>query len=202
MSPTFFCLFEFEFSGNSKTRFEQAIIFRAIVLERVLSKTRYHISPYLKSQSMYVYMKSTTVYVPSSELVLSQPLSRQRVCPSTRGGGAHSPEGEGFGESQFRRLEKKLSILPTLWSKVDQSWEIWLRGSYSIKADLGGQLKGTVAWDGFFDHYNLGPKLAEIGIFLIFHALFTVKLILLIRRITFFRECSQKFHFIVLHEAG
>ncbi len=26
-----------------------------------------------------------------------------------------SPTGEGLGESQFRRLEKKLSTLPTLW---------------------------------------------------------------------------------------
>jgi hypothetical protein len=29
--------------------------------------------------------------------------------------GAHSPAGEGLGESQFPRLEKKLSTLPTLW---------------------------------------------------------------------------------------
>jgi hypothetical protein len=52
----------------------------------------------------YVYIKSTTVYVPSSELVLSQTLSRQRVCPSPQnrgGGGAH------LTQSQFRRLEKK-----------------------------------------------------------------------------------------------
>ncbi len=35
-----------------------------------------------------VYIKSTTVYVPSSELGLSQPLLRQRVCPSSiKGGG-------------------------------------------------------------------------------------------------------------------
>jgi hypothetical protein len=70
---------------------------------------------------MFVYIRSTTVYVPSSELGLSQPLSRQRVCPSpqNRGeGGAHSPAGAGLGESQFRRLEKKLSILPTLWCTV------------------------------------------------------------------------------------
>jgi hypothetical protein len=68
----------------------------------------------------YVYIKSTPVYVPSSELGLSQsqPLSRQRVCPTpqNQGGGAHSPAGEGLGESQFRQLEKKLSTLPTLWS--------------------------------------------------------------------------------------
>jgi hypothetical protein len=65
----------------------------------------------------YAYIKSTTVYVPSSELGLSQPLSRQQVCPFPQNrGGAHSPAGEGLGEeSQFRRLEKKLSTLPTLW---------------------------------------------------------------------------------------
>jgi hypothetical protein len=36
--------------------------------------------------------------------------------PRTEGEGAHSPAGEaeGLGESQFRRLEKKLSTLPTL----------------------------------------------------------------------------------------
>ncbi len=63
----------------------------------------------------YVNIKSTTVYVPSSELGLSQPLSRQRVVPlPPEPGGAHSPAGEGLGESQFRRLEKKLSTLPTL----------------------------------------------------------------------------------------
>ncbi len=65
----------------------------------------------------YVYIKSTTVYIPSSELGLSQPLSRQLVCPSPRnqrGGGAHSSAGEGLGEYQNRRLEKKLSTLPTL----------------------------------------------------------------------------------------
>jgi len=67
---------------------------------------------------IHTYIKSTTVYVPSSEFGLSQPLSRQRVClsPQNRGGeGAHSPSGEGLGESQFRRLEKRLSTLPTLW---------------------------------------------------------------------------------------
>jgi hypothetical protein len=72
----------------------------------------------LEETTKYVYIKSTTVYVPSSELGLSQPLSRQRVCPSphNRGVGAHSPGGEGLGESQYRRLEKKLSTLPTLWA--------------------------------------------------------------------------------------
>jgi hypothetical protein len=61
-----------------------------------------------------VHIKRTTVYVPSLELGLSHPLSRQRVCPSPRnqgGGGAHSLAGEGLGESQFRRLEEKLRTL-------------------------------------------------------------------------------------------
>ncbi len=34
------------------------------------------------------------------------------------GGGAHSPAGEVLEESQFRRLEKKPSILPFLWCTV------------------------------------------------------------------------------------
>ncbi len=38
--------------------------------------------------------------------------------PGSKRRGAHSPAGEGLGESQFRRLEKKLSTLPTLWYKV------------------------------------------------------------------------------------
>ncbi len=37
------------------------------------------------------------------------------VCPLPPERGAHSPAGEGLGESQFRQLEKKLSTLPTLW---------------------------------------------------------------------------------------
>jgi hypothetical protein len=43
-----------------------------------------------------IYLKSTTVYVPSSELGLSHLLSRL--------------QGEGLGESQFRRLEKSLAL--------------------------------------------------------------------------------------------
>ncbi len=57
----------------------------------------------------YIYIKSTTVYVPLSELGLSQPLSRQRVWLSPQNWG----RGDGLGESQFRRLEK--NTLPTLW---------------------------------------------------------------------------------------
>jgi hypothetical protein len=38
-----------------------------------------------------------------------------------KGGGAPSPAGEGLGESQFRRLEKKLSTLPILCAMTDQT---------------------------------------------------------------------------------
>ncbi len=34
--------------------------------------------------------------------------------PATKGGEEKSPAGEGLGESQFRRLEEKVSSLPTL----------------------------------------------------------------------------------------
>jgi hypothetical protein len=66
--------------------------------------------------TMHIHIQSTTVYVPSSGLRLSHPLPRQRVCPSPRNqrGGAHLRAGEGLGESQFQRLEKKLSTLSTL----------------------------------------------------------------------------------------
>ncbi len=51
----------------------------------------------------YVYIKSNTVYVPSSDLGLSHPLSRQRVCPSTqnRGGGHTRLRVRGWGSSNF-----------------------------------------------------------------------------------------------------
>ncbi len=45
-----------------------------------------------------------------------RPLARKRVLQG--GGGSHSPAGDGLGESQFRRLEKKLSTLPILCTQV------------------------------------------------------------------------------------
>ncbi len=59
------------------------------------------------SGSHKVYIKSFTVYVPSSDLGLSQPLSRQRVWSS--------PAGEGLGEFPIPTTGKKLRTLPTLW---------------------------------------------------------------------------------------
>jgi hypothetical protein len=73
---------------------------------------------YMIQATKYLYIKSTTGYVPSSELGLYQPNpSLASECappglPPVPGGGG----GEGLGESQsqLRRLEKKLSTLPTL----------------------------------------------------------------------------------------
>ncbi len=81
-----------------------------------------HIYPPLHMRHTYCHKvhlytaQSTKVNVPSSELGLSHPLSRQRVYPSPRyqRGGGHTRLGEGLGEPQFRGLEKKLSTLPTL----------------------------------------------------------------------------------------
>ncbi len=55
---------------------------------------------------------STTVYVLSSELGLSQPLSRQRVCPSPRtGGGGHTRlRVRGWGSSNSDDWRKSLVL--------------------------------------------------------------------------------------------
>jgi hypothetical protein len=62
----------------------------------------------------YVYIKSTTVYVPSSELGLSQPLSRQRVFPSLQnrgvGGGHIRLRVRGRGTPNSDDLRKSLAL--------------------------------------------------------------------------------------------
>jgi hypothetical protein len=71
---------------------------------------------YLGMTTKYPYKKSTTAYSmsPRRNRTLPTPLSPASVplppasVPLTK---AHSPTGEGLGESQFRRLEKKLSTL-------------------------------------------------------------------------------------------
>jgi hypothetical protein len=40
-----------------------------------------------------------------------------------------SPAGEGVGESQFRRLEKKLSTLSTLWEHLSSSCQLHDEGT-------------------------------------------------------------------------
>ncbi len=72
--------------------------------------------------SQSTYISSTTVYipyVPLSELGLPHPFPAIECAPgpsprNQRGGGTLAC-GWGVGESQFRRLVKKLITLPTLW---------------------------------------------------------------------------------------
>ncbi len=54
--------------------------------------------------------KSTTVYVPSSELGLSQHLSRQRVCPSRQKGGHTRLRVRGWGSLNSDDLRKSLAL--------------------------------------------------------------------------------------------
>ncbi len=67
-------------------------------------------------QSTYI-CRAPQCMSPRQNWGLSHPLSRQRVCPTppTKGEKGTLACGLGVGESQFRRLEKKLSTLPTLW---------------------------------------------------------------------------------------
>ncbi len=68
----------------------------------------------------YLYIKSTTVYPLVGIEYPPTPLPQASVPspPDQRVGGTHSPAAKGVGESQFRRLEKKLSTLPAQWYTV------------------------------------------------------------------------------------
>jgi hypothetical protein len=68
------------------------------------------------SQNTYLYEHHSVC--PLSELGFPQPslASECALPPDQRMGRAHSPPGKGVGESPFRRLEKKLSTLPSLCS--------------------------------------------------------------------------------------
>ncbi len=60
----------------------------------------------------YVYIKSTTVYVPSSELGLPQPLSSQGVCPSphNQGGGHTRMRVRGWGSPNSEDWRKSFAL--------------------------------------------------------------------------------------------
>jgi hypothetical protein len=97
--------------GEKKSVFRIPLLFvRIRIWIRTNRSTKY----------IYIYIERVPqCSVPSSELRLFHHLCRQRMLPSLRnqrrgGGVTHSPAGEGLEESQFRRLEKKLSTLLTL----------------------------------------------------------------------------------------
>ncbi len=68
----------------------------------------------------YLYIKIITVYVPSSELGLSQPLSRKLVCPypQNRGRGGTRLRVRGWGSPNSDDLRKSLALFPTIWEKA------------------------------------------------------------------------------------
>ncbi len=68
-------------------------------------------------QPQSTYIKSTTVYVPCQNWDSPNPSLASECAPPPRTGGEMgtlAPADEGLGESQFRRLEKRLSTLPAL----------------------------------------------------------------------------------------
>ncbi len=75
----------------------------------------------LSAQSTYIYSVPQCTYVPlirgmSPRRNWDSPTpSLASECAPPHGTLAHSPAGEGLGESLFRRLEKNPSTLPTLW---------------------------------------------------------------------------------------
>jgi hypothetical protein len=85
--------------GLSAKMIENSPLFTLMVLGRVLLDITHHRVDARVLGTKYLYIKSTTVYVPSSELGLSHPFSRQRVCPSARfkGGGGTLACGWGGG---------------------------------------------------------------------------------------------------------
>ncbi len=94
-------------------------------------------------QSTYIYKEYHSVlYVSSSELGRSQPLSHQQAsvpCPpeSGAGGGAHSPAGEGLGGPNSDDLRKSLAL--SLLCEVQQ-WEecLWIRFLVRITVNQPG----------------------------------------------------------------
>ncbi len=68
----------------------------------------------------YIYTSSTYAACPLVGIGTPHPSSpaSEWALPPEPKVGTHSPACEGMGESQFGRLERKLSILSTLWAQV------------------------------------------------------------------------------------
>jgi hypothetical protein len=109
-----------EVDGDKGTR--NLSIFAILqVLSFKMAEIVQHIFQETEETTKYVYIKSTTAYVPSSEIGLSQPLSNQRLCPSPQNRGeGHTIAVEGLGKSQFQRLEEKLSTPALLLRTVSK----------------------------------------------------------------------------------
>ncbi len=90
--------------------------------------------------------------------------------PEPGRGGAHSPAGEGLGESQFRRLEKKISTVYSVpWGKprwflcwAEDTTSAWTLSSSRSSSPLSGR-RILSRWLSVFEHtvpsVNLLPQL-------------------------------------------
>jgi hypothetical protein len=66
---------------------------------------------YSTEHKVHIYIEYHSVCPLVGIGTLPPPLSPASVpLPPKQGGGAHSPAGEGVGESKFRRLEKTLAL--------------------------------------------------------------------------------------------
>ncbi len=76
--------------------------------------------PKSNAQSTYIPIEYHSVCSPVGigTSHIPSPASESVLPPESKGGGGAGPAGEGVGESQLGRLEKKLSTLSTLWPNV------------------------------------------------------------------------------------
>jgi hypothetical protein len=105
--------------------------------------------PNIEDATKYIYIKSSTVYVPRWNWDSPNP-SPARECdlhPRTGGGGTLAC-GEGLGESQFRRLEKKPNLLRTRTNERMVAQGIALKGLKEERARRGGREWGAMNYIG------------------------------------------------------
>ncbi len=116
--------------GDSRIRFPGACV-RIVkrMVPSIHSWATHRVLQLSGPRTKHIYVQSTTVYVPSSELGLSHPLSRQRVCPYPRappryrGGGGILACGLGVGEVPIlttgeKALHSAYSVGPRLFFVV------------------------------------------------------------------------------------
>jgi hypothetical protein len=91
----------------------------------VLGLVQHKVRTYKENHNVCPLVGTGTLPTPLSPAIVPLP-------PEPGGGGAHLPAGEGLGESQFRRLEKKLSTLPST---------VWVPASCDTVKSEGRQMK-------------------------------------------------------------
>jgi hypothetical protein len=103
-----------------------------------------------RQHKVCLYLQSTTVYVPSSELGLSHPLSRQRVYPSPRN------QRGGEGTDDWRK-SLALCLLcgrqpPRIWEKT----EVWVNVVFALVYFFYG-FDGSSSWY-YCSYIGRGPR--------------------------------------------